>query len=80
MRMRRREFRRVLDADDAFVGGNGAQHRGQQRCLARARPSRDEEGEPRADDVVEQRGRSRRDGARTPQRRQILGGRPQHAQ
>ena len=72
MRMPGRELGRVLDADDAFVGRDGAQRRRQQRRLARARSAGDEEGQPRRDDVVDdgqpprRRSRPRRRAPRGP--------------
>ena len=80
MRMRRRKFSGVLDAHDPLVGRDRIQHRRQQSRFARPGAAGHQKRQPGGDDVSEQCGSGRRNGARCDQRGQILSGRPQHPQ
>ncbi len=75
-----RQLRRILHAHDALLTGYGTQRGGQQRRLACAGAARDQEGQPRSDDLLEQSERFGSDGARADERVEVLGGGPQHPQ
>ena len=80
VRMLRCEFRCILDADNPFVRGDGAERSGEQRGLARAGSARDQEGQPGGNDGIQQRPGLRRDRPGRRQRGKILGRGPKHPQ
>ena len=70
----------VLHTHDALVGRHGAQQGGQQRGLAGAGSARDDERQPRIENVAQQPCGLDRDRPRRGECVEVLGGRPEYPQ